>query len=44
MLIQVLKALSLASAKIYDRGDPTRDYIIEPLTTAGDRADDGACA
>jgi choline dehydrogenase-like flavoprotein len=33
-------AAVLASAKIYDRGDPTRDYIIEPLTTAGDRADD----
>jgi hypothetical protein len=29
----------LARAKLYDRGDPTRDHIIEPLTTSGDRAD-----
>jgi hypothetical protein len=29
----------LASAKLCDRGDPTQDYIFEPLTTSGDGAD-----
>jgi hypothetical protein len=37
--IDLPNAALLASAKIYDRGDPTRDYIVEPLTTSRDRAD-----
>jgi hypothetical protein len=37
--VDLPNATFLAHAKLCDRADPTGDYIIEPLTTPGDRAD-----
>jgi hypothetical protein len=37
--VDLPRAAVLASAKLCDGGHPTRDDIIEPLTTSGDGAD-----